>query len=382
MEIIIALLVLLSISLIVGELLQRIGLPSVAGQLIAGLALGPIALNVVTPTPSLTNFSDVALFFIIFMIGVEVTTEVLTKHVRQAFAFTTTSFLIPASLMAIAAIFAFGLPVTQGVIVATAVGVPSISIISVMLYRYRLLKSEPGHIVLASVVITDIIAFGALAAVSGGAFDTTLMLFAVILVFIAVLLLADRGLRSHSKRLKRFFDSLVKREHGEDLAFGGVLVLGLVISSFLQLIGITFVLGAFFAGTLLSEYVLGKAFYLRLIRTLRRINNSFFIPLFFSIAALSVVLPGSQTLLLLLALLAVSIGVGGILNAAIGKRFLPAMKSRHVISLFGGRGAVGVIIGSIALLEGLINSDLYSAIVLGTLAMAVGMPLLMVNRLK
>ncbi|MCW6160284.1 MAG: cation:proton antiporter [Candidatus Micrarchaeales archaeon] len=382
MEIIIALLVLLSISLIFGEFFRRFGLPSVAGQLLAGIVLGPVALNIVTPTSSLTSFSDIALFFIIFMIGAEVTTEVLTEHLRQAFAFTATSFIIPSALMALVAVLLFGLPVTQGVIIAVAIGVPSISIISVLLYRHKLLKLELGHVILASVVFTDIIAFGALAAISGGAFDTTLVLSVTLLVFIAVLLLIDRSLRAHSKRLKRFFDSVVEKEYGEDLAFGGVLILGLVVASFLQLIGITFVLGAFFAGTLLSEYVMGKRFYGRLIRTLRRINNSFFIPLFFSIAALSVILPSIQILLLLVTMLLISVIAGGALNAFAARKMLPKISGRYIIGFFGGRGAVGVIIGSIALLEGLISNDLYSAIVLATLAMAIAMPLLLVERGK
>ncbi len=380
MEIIIALLVLLSASLIIGELFRRAGLPSVAGQLIAGMVLGPMVLNIITPSDTLSNLSDISLFFITFLIGVEVTTEVLTEHISHALAFTAASFIAPTVIMALIAIFAFGLPPGQGVIVATAIGVPSISIISVLLYRYGILQSEPGHVILASVVLTDVIAFGVLAATSGGAVSTTFILIAVV-VAIALLLLVDKGLRSHSRRLKDVFDSLIKSEEDEHFAFGGMLILGLIVAALLQLIGITFVLGAFFAGMLISEYAVGKSFYGLLTRTLRRISDSFFIPLFFSIAALDVTLPGESLFALLFAMVAASIAIGGILDYFTGKRFLPKISGRNTIGLFGGRGAVGIIIGSIALLEGIISTDLYSIIVFGTLIMAIVMPLLINRRL-
>jgi len=375
MIIIIALLILLSASIIVGELFERIGIPAVAGQLVAGLLLGPTVLNIIAPSSGLSELSDIALFFIMFFIGVEVTTEVITKHVGHAFVLTATSFAIPAAIMALVAVFAFQLAPQQAVITAIALGIPSISIISVLLLRNRLLVLEDGHIILASVVITDVIGFGALAIVAGGISNSTLLLIAIV-VFIALLLLVDRALRMHSRRLKRFFDMLMKKESGERIAFGSMLILGLLVSTLLQLIGITFVLGAFFAGMLISEYIVGKSFYRMFSHTLRRINNSFFIPLFFSVAALSVLAPDGALLLLLVTMVAISAVVGGALNFAAGRSLFRKIDGRSAAGLLGGRGSVGVIIGSIALLEGIISSNIYSIIVLGTLVMAITMPLL------
>ena len=112
MDLITSVLILLSISLIIGELLEVKGLPSVVGALVVGLVLGPAVLNVLQPNAVLHGLSEIALFFIVLLIGVDVTSDLLTKYSAKGWVLTISSFVIPLITMVAMAVFVFhvGLP--------------------------------------------------------------------------------------------------------------------------------------------------------------------------------------------------------------------------------------------------------------------------------
>ena len=87
MDIIIALLGILVFSLILGELFEKFNLPAVAGELISGVILGPAVLNWIQPNEVLNGFSEVSLFFIVLLIGVEVTVDLLRKNTSKEFKY-------------------------------------------------------------------------------------------------------------------------------------------------------------------------------------------------------------------------------------------------------------------------------------------------------
>ncbi len=375
MEIIVALLLLLGLSILLGELAERFRIPGIVGNIIAGILLGPMLLNVIHPTTVLDGISTVSLFFIILLIGIEVTTELLTNHLKSATKLALSSFVIPVVAMIAGTVLFFNVPLTQSIVLSVALAVPSISIISVLILRYKLNKYDDGISILAGVVVADVLAFVVLALVNHSHIISLTLL--GILLFFGLLLLIDKEVRKHSSRIRKFFNSASATEHSEDLIFAAVIILGLIVASILQFIGITYVLGAFFAGMLIHKSVTGKRLYGQMRRTFRRLNNSFFIPVFFSIAGLSVQLPKFHYFVLLLYLLLISAVVGGILDYFVAKRMMKIVKPRTTSALLGSRGAVGVVIAAIALSEGIINTDFYSLIIFGTMVLSLIMPALM-----
>jgi Kef-type K+ transport system membrane component KefB len=371
MEIIISILILLASSMITGFVFERFGVPSVVGQILSGVILGPALFGVILPGSSLSAISDVALFFIVLLLGLEATTKTLTSHPSQSLVLSASSFIIPVIIMFIIAYLFFGLLLVPAIIVSVSIGVPSISIVSVLLMHYSLIDTEDGDRILSSVVMSDIIAFVTLAAISDS-FNPYLIVFlaALITIFIIGILLVARLLRRHYRGISSFFTRLSTSENGETIIFTTIIILGLVIASFLQLIGITFVLGAFFAGMLIEELVVGKKVFGTLIRTFMRINTSFFIPLFFSIAGLATQLPDLSYIFVLVALVLASIIFSSLFTSHTGKRVLKTLKPESAMSILGSRGAVGVIIATVALSEGFINIPLYSTIIFGTIILS------------
>ncbi len=376
MQILIGLLVLLASALIMGRIAERLRIPAVVGQIVAGMLLGPAVLHVMAISGTLSSVADVSLFFIMLLVGVGLTVDTLTGHMKSAVLFSASAFAVPVAVMFLVALWAFNLAVPQALITSIALGVPSISIISVLVMRYRLLKAEDGKRIIASVVLADVIAFVVLAMVGSGiarGIDVAVSM----AVFFVALIAIDKLVRSHERGVKRFFRAVVATESGDGVIFAIIILLGLFVSALTQLVGITYVLGAFFAGLLIHEAVIGKSNYGLINRTLERVGEAFFIPLFFSIAGLQATLPSLGMLPLLVALVAISGILGGVLNYAVGRNRLRELRPLAATAFLGGRGAVGVIIANIALLEGIIGVQLYSVVICGTVILSLTLPLLL-----
>ncbi len=92
-------LIVLAAALLVGELFEQFHLPSVVGEILSGMLIGPSLLGLVTADDALKAVSSIALFFIIFHIGFEMKTQMIQGKIRIASLFSITSFLVPLALM-------------------------------------------------------------------------------------------------------------------------------------------------------------------------------------------------------------------------------------------------------------------------------------------
>jgi Kef-type K+ transport system membrane component KefB len=240
------------------------------------------------------------------------------------------------------------------------------------------MKYEMGNSILASVIFTDIIAFIILSAIV----DLKRLNYELvsIVVFLILIFLADHYLRKHSKYVMAFFEKLRYQSKSEKLVFGSIILSGLIVASILDEIGITYVLGAFFAGILISDVIIGKELLGIITRTLGRLNDSFFIPLFFSIAGMEAILPTFNSLGEMTLLIIITILIGGFLDYYAGRKFFSKGSGRVSSGILGGRGAVGVIIATIALEANILNSNQYSAAIFATIIVSVIFSFLLRNQ--
>lgn len=372
MTLISSIFLLLFVALVVGELLNRFGIPSVVGELLTGVILGPTVLGIVKPNTVFSGVSEIALFFIVLLIGIEATTDSLRKNYKPALLLSTTSFIVPVAIMLLFSYYFFRLPPISAVVISVSVGVPSISIISVILKNYSMMKIRAGHLILASVVITDIMAFAIASIVS----DPKAVYYEVpgIIIFLILFIVLDMMIRSHSEQVVNLFRRLHATQRGEKIIFGSIILSGLIIASIFEIIGITYVLGAFFAGIIISDVVVGEELQGILTRTLSRINDSFFIPIFFAIAGLNSILPPRNSLYLMLLLVGIDIIVTVPLDFLYGRTIFQHIKASTGVGILGGKGAVGIVIATVALNAGVIGQDLYSVAIFSTVIMSVLLP--------
>ncbi len=372
MDIITEVLIILALSIVIGEIMESRGFPNVVAAMIVGIILGPAVLNYISPNPVLAGISDISLFFIVLLIGVEVTTELLTKYNKTSTSLSVGSFGIPFLLMIAFSVLIYNLQIKEAIILSLSISIPSISIVSVLLLRYNLLSREGGMRILASVVISDVLAFIILSSL----INTSEIYFKLIAitVFIFLLLLLDRYIRKNGERSKLFFEKLRAKDRGEQLIFAAIIIWGLFVSRIFEELGFTFILGALFSGMIINDVVIGPELIGIIKRTLTRINDSFFIPIFFTIAGLGVVIPPEKYYGLLLGMVIITVVAGGLLNFLTSRIFITDLKSTTTMAILGGRGAVGVIIATFALSEGLITNNIYSIAIVGTIMVSLIMP--------
>lgn len=271
METIVAILIILTFSTLMGELFGRFGLEKIAGQLLSGIILGPLLLNLIKPQ-DVSSIKDLAIFFIILYIGIEVTTDLFKKGIKRAIILSTSSFIIPMILLSAIMVLVFKFNLSSSISMSMAIAVPSISIISVLVIRAGMIKSESGQGILFATVLSDLIAFVVLSIFYVGFKGLFIMLIVITAFLLSIFIIDDIFIKKGISIERIKFISDITKEEG---VFTIILLFSLAVASIFLFVGVNFILGVFFAGVLIREEILGKALYDKLLGTLRILNNSF-----------------------------------------------------------------------------------------------------------
>jgi len=365
METIVAILIILTFSTLMGELFGRFGLEKIAGQLLSGIILGPLLLNLIKPQ-DVSSIKDLAIFFIILYIGIEVTTDLFKKGIKRAIILSTSSFIIPMILLSAIMVLVFKFNLSSSISMSMAIAVPSISIVSVLVIRAGMIKSESGQGILFATVLSDLIAFVVLSIFYVGFKGLFIMLIVITAFLLSIFIIDDIFIKKGISIERIKFISDITKEEG---VFTIVLLFSLAVASIFLFVGVSFILGVFFAGVLIREEILGKALYDKLLGTLRILNNSFFIPLFFSIAGLITSLPEGEYAKILIIALAIELTLPFISDYLVAKK-LYGRDARRVAGILSGRGAVGLLIATLGVFYSLINENQYSVIIIATLVLS------------
>lgn len=374
------LLLLLVVSIGFGSLFKAIGLPDVVGAIVAGIIIGPAVLGLIGPTPELSAISLLALFFIILQIGIESSSDIFSKNMVFISGFAASCFIVPFLVMAAGSLLVFKLPYYEAISVSLSVSIPSISITSVLLMRSGLMKIDDGQKLLGAVAMSDVIAFIIL--VSFHRPPLALLVISVsLVVFVIGVYFLDKFLKATSEHIIPRLDRLRDPEK-EAVVFAIIILVGLGVSSLFEYIGISFVMGAFFSGLIIHRDSVGEQTFGMLKVTFQRINSSFFIPLFFSISGVELTVVALSIIPYMIFLLLVTIVIGGYAAYKFSQRYMKHISPTVSVGIFGGRGAVGIIIASIALSDGLMTETYYSAAIFATVIMAIAFTFVFDRSLK
>ena len=91
---------------LLGEFFQRLKMPPLVGELAAGIIIGPYILKLITPNESLGVFSDLAVFFLMLLAGLQMDPREIRKAGLHAAVLSVIAFSIPfASGFAVAYFF-------------------------------------------------------------------------------------------------------------------------------------------------------------------------------------------------------------------------------------------------------------------------------------
>src|SRR5438477_10079486 len=343
----------------VGELFERMNLPSVLGEIMAGALLGPYALGWIPISDTIHSVADLGVIFVLFSAGLETRPSDLIriggKSIRVAVAGVVVPFVLGFVYMKLR-----GDVNSEAVFVGAAMVATSVGITARVFADLRLLSTETAKIILGAAVFDDILGMVLLALVGGlasggvnwlhmGVLIGEAAAFALFMMFIA-------------PHIVHRIEPGVEQLSMQNASLVVALAICLLLSCLAVKIGMAAIIGAFFAGLVFADYAPQWNLFPRVAGITEFLAPSFF----FTIGARL----NASLLTRDILISALIISVLAIVSKLIGCG-LPMLSHgwRQVLQVGTGmmpRGEVALIVALVGLQSGIVSQQTYALLVLMT----------------
>jgi len=233
------------------EIFERLKQPAVAGEILAGVVIGPSVLGWVAPSELTGALSEIGVIFLLFLVGLETKPADIFRVGWRALLVAVLGVILPF-IAGYLIMLAWGETHIEAIFVGAALVATSVGITARVLGQMGLLGLEVSRIILAAAVIDDILGLLILAVVSSlakeGGVNYVLIGTTAALAVGFTLLVILVGARAVSRIRTRVEKLKVGQSY---LVFGLSLCLGLALVA--SYIGVAAIIGAFLAGMALSE---------------------------------------------------------------------------------------------------------------------------------
>lgn len=389
--------VLLATARILGELARRFHQPSIVGELLAGIVLGPTLLGRVAPflhdslfPPAddevrllIQGIAMLAIVMFLLVAGIEVDLSTVWRLGRAALSVSLGGIAFPFALGLAAAWTIPGVfhvppgtnPTVFALFLATALSISALPVIAKTLLDLRLFRSDIGMVVISAAVIDDLAGWTIFAVLLGMMGRTDSLGDGQQGSNAARTIVLTLGFAGGMLTLGRFLiHKSLAWVNAHATWPGGVLSFAMVLALFgaalTEWIGVHAIFGAFFVGV-----AIGDSSHLRQhTRTILEQFVSFiFAPLFFATIALRIDFAANFDFVMVAVLFIIAC-VAKVAGCTAGAR-LGGMSRRESLAVgFGmnARGAMGTILALLALQRGVIDERMFVALVI----MAIGTSLL------
>ncbi len=382
LQLILTLVIILSAAKVAGYLSTKFGQPSVFGELLVGIILGPSLINLVNlPFISdnhiidiIDDLGEIGVLLLMFLAGIELHLSDLAKSSRVAMFSGTLGVILPVVLGFVAGKL-FGMEQQTALFLGLTLAATSVSISAQTLMELGYLRTRVGFGLLGAAVYDDILVILLLsvflASMDGGV-NTANVLLLIGRMILFFVLTGAFGYYLLPRVLRRIGKSSISQGL---ITF--TLVLLFIYGLAAELIGnMAAITGTFFAGLFYSR-TLEKE---KISEGIQSLSYGFFVPIFFVSIGLKTNLQefsiNSLGFLLVLTLVAI---LSKILGSGWGARLggLPWLESYQLGTGMVSRGEVGLIVASIGASSGLINSSILTDIVVIILLSTLITPILL-----
>lgn len=252
-----------------GWICRKIGQPSVVGEIIAGIVLGPSLVGMYFPEFSAALFpqgslgnlqflSQFGLILFMFVIGMELDLKVLRNKAHDAVVISHASIVIPFALGLGLAYYIYHSFAPTGVEFASfglfmgiAMSITAFPVLARIVQERGIHKTKLGSVVITCAAADDITAWCILAAViaivKAGSFTSSLYVISLAIVYVIIMLKVVRPFLKRVGDLNSTRESLSK-------PVVAIFFLTLLFSAYAsEIIGIHALFGAFLAGAIMPE---------------------------------------------------------------------------------------------------------------------------------
>jgi Kef-type K+ transport system membrane component KefB len=350
-----------------GYLSIRLGQPSVLGELLIGILLGPSVIDMlhlpwIDPAlaHTIAELAELGVLLLMFLAGLELHLDELTRNSRVAAYGGFLGVLVP-TLLGWGAGRLFGMTNPVALFLGLTLGATSVSISAQTLMELKVLRSRVGLSLLGAAVFDDILVILSLSiflAIEAGTGSLSGVAWILIRMIAFLVLSVAFGLWGLPWLMRRVAHLPISQ---------GVLTLALVVMltygvAAELLGGMAAITGAFIAGLMMARSGERE----RVEHGVHALAYGLFVPIFFINIGLSVNARSLQVEMIVFALVITFTAIiGKWLGAGIGAR-VGGLSPRESVQLGAGmvsRGEVGLIVAGVGINNGLVNSDEFSAVV-------------------
>jgi Kef-type K+ transport system membrane component KefB len=356
-KVLLTLFIMLAAAKFMAELFERLRQPAVAGEILAGVLIGPSLLNLAAPSEITSILAEIGVIFLLFNVGLETKPAAIFKVGKSAALVAVLGVVLPF-VSGWLLMRARGSSSVESLFVGTALVATSVGITARVLSAMGLLDAPTARIILGAAVIDDILGLLVLAVVSSmaaGAVNyveilTTAALAIGFTVFITVV---------GAPVINRVAPSADRLRSGHGMfILGLVLCLGLSVAA--AFIGIAAIIGSFLAGMALAEAAEDHPIMHRQINGV----TEFLVPFFLVNIGMQLRLDvfRSSSVIVLCVLVTLVAVATKLLGCGLGAINLGIKRAAQVGMGMVPRGEVGIIVAQIGLSLAVIGPELYGVV--------------------
>lgn len=373
------LLIVLAAAKLAAELAERVKLPAVLGEILAGVAIGPSGFGLIALTDargvSLAVFAEIGVLLLLLQVGMEMDLAELSKVGKASMLVAVIGVVVPFATGAGVGIL-FSQSTNTAIFIGAALTATSVGITARVFGDLRALTTMEARIVLGAAVADDVLGLVILTVVvkvvTGGSVGVGTVASTLGLAIGFLILTGIIGLLF----VPRLLDAVHRRSTSPATVTVAAIAITLAFAELADAAKLAFIIGAFMAGLGFAK----SRQHDRIARDLGSVGNVF-IPVFFAQIGINADLAAmaKPSVIGLAAVLSV-VAVLGKLVAAAGAAGTRADKLLIGLGMIP-RGEVGLIFASIGLTNGVLNGDQYGALLMVVLLTTVVTPPLLRLRL-
>lgn len=370
-HVLISLAVLLFAAKIFAEIFNKLRLPAVLGELVAGIIIGPFALGsfpifdgkpLIILNETVLQIGEIAGIVILFIAGLHITPREFLRGGAASFTIGACGVIVPFFL-GFYVFTIFGLEGLQSILIATALTATSVAISVTVLTELGRIHTKEAKLILGAAIVDDILAIAVLSVVvtmvqTG---NLTLNVFDIIFLILKILGIFAALLAGAIIIIPRIVNT-------ERLWKAKGSVEGIVTASFFgasalaAAVGLSPIVGAFSVGMAVAST--------KIIKRVEEYVNKLeiiFAPLFFAIIGAQVSFTGINVEVLILSAVVIAIAVvSKLVGCGLPATLFLRNKSKAMKVGIGmiSRGEVGLIVAGIGVSSGVLSSNVYTTIII------------------
>jgi Kef-type K+ transport system membrane component KefB len=370
-HVLISLAVLLFAAKIFAEIFNKLKLPAVLGELIAGIIIGPFALGsfpifdgkpLVVLNETVLQIGEIAGLVILFIAGLHITPREFLKGGAASFTVGACGVIVPFFL-GYYVFTIFGLEGLQSILIATALTATSIAISVTVLTELGKIQTKEAKLILGAAIVDDILAIAVLSVVvtmvqtgnlAPNAVDIIFLILKILGIF-AVLLIGAILIIPRIVNTERLWKAKGSIEGIVTASFFGA-------SAIAAAVGLSPIVGAFSVGMAVTSTKIIK----RIEEYVDKLEI-IFAPLFFAIIGAQVNLTGINLEVLVLSAVVIAVAiVSKLIGCGLPATIFLRDKSTAMRVGIGmiSRGEVGLIVAGIGVTSGALSANVYTAIII------------------